>query len=190
MGYQREGHFERIGPIALDVEITTDEADYLRHIAVSEIPLRHTDGLIIDDTSTQIRTGTRVTGVISDALGDYRLTEEQLFAKTIYSEELDSWWSILHWTRFRDSQRDTKITHRFETTVMQGDVIGARRRIYIARDISRIAIENGQPTVAHLAPRQYKMYERPTTSEDIDEIGVKVRRTVARASITGGNKKQ
>lgn len=178
----RHSHYDIVGPMALDVEITIDEAERLRQLAMLGAPIRRS-GLVITDTTTDVRTSARASGLLSEAAGDYGVSEVQFYAKTVMQAEPESWTSKIHWTKIRSSQRDVKIAHRFETNVLAGDVISALHKVFVARDISRLAIEDGEPVIEHLAPRQYKMYERPITSEEIDDLEDLTRRTVARAAI-------
>lgn len=176
-------HYDIVGPMALDVEIGIDDAERLRQLAQFGAPIGR-NGLRIEDDFTDIRTKARASGLLSEASGDYKVSEVQFYAKTILGSNPDSWSTNIHFTKYRESQSDVKIAHRFQVSVLEDDVIAASHKTFIARDIARLAIRDDEPVIEHLAPRQYKMFERPITPEDIDSLEELTQRTVARAAIS------
>lgn len=176
--YEYVGNLVEYGTAEIDLA----SAERLRLLAINSGNVKE-KGFFIGETATQITTAVRARADISDASGDYGVPEIQFYSKTRYFSEPDIWNSILYVTKFRDKNRDVKVDTRFETEVVGGEVVFAKRQVFIRRDImGRITVDEDGPRY-HRHSRQYKTFEKPTTVEDIDDIEERVGRVIKRTGI-------
>lgn len=177
--------FQVVGPRVEfgTVHIDHDDATRFRQIALNGTTIRD---LNITDTSTYIYMTSYATGVLSDAKGDYAVSDSGFYAKTVAWAQPDYWRSTITFSRFNQKYADQKIYNVFEVESHAGELVSAVRKVRVIRNLTRLAFDpqTGEP-IEETYSRQRKAFERPLSPEDIDAIATRATQIVSRQRVLG-----
>lgn len=174
-------HFEQVGPVVEygDVEINREEAERFRQLAQLGTKIKE---LEVSDSQTRLITTSYATGVLSDAAGDYEVSESAFYTKSMYDSNPELWNSRITFARYNQRNADTKIYNIYVVESVQGQVLQATRRVHIIRNLSRLVIQNNEPS-EEIYSRQYKAFEQPLVGDDIESIDRRMHQITARQGI-------
>lgn len=176
-------YFDQVGDTVPygETAITHDDADRFLSAAMDGVKIR---SLFIGDFATEIVTTTYASGILSNASADYDVTEESCMSKTTFDNKPDRWRSFMMFARYNQKNRDTKIYNMYDIESLGGELMLARRQVRVIRDLTRVAIRDGD-IFEEVYSRQRKAFEVPLTSEDVDLAIERKDRIMRRRLATG-----
>jgi len=178
-----EETFKHVGPRVDpgDVRISDDEVQLFRSTALLGSRIRN---LSVDNESSYIWASSYATGVLSDAAADYGVDETAFFSKSTAGIKPAYWRSTITFARYNQAHADTKIYNIFEVEAADGEVIAAKRKVRIIRNLVRFVFdEEGEP-IEDAYSRQRRAFEHPMTPEDVAQVAIRVDRVMRRQRAT------
>lgn len=175
--------YEQVGPTIRsgDVLIDDEAAEQFRLSALLGTKLKK---LTKEAEFTHIQTASYASGILSDAFGDFNVSDEAVYAKSTYGANPDFWRSVITFTRIRKDDADLKIYNRYEVEAHDGEVAVATRRVRILRNFSRIALDEDDEPVEEVYKKERKKYETLMRPEDIELVSQKMERIIHRQHAT------
>lgn len=177
-------YFEHIGPHVPygEVFISPEEAERFRILSLEGTRIHK---LMMSDTDRYMLTASYASGVLAQAAigSDDDVSESAFYAKSMASNNPDYWRSVITFARFKQNTADTKIYNVFEVETHNGEVTMAARTVRIIRNLTRIAFDEAGDPYEDTYSRQYKAYQTPMQSGDVETIATDVDRIMRRQRV-------
>lgn len=171
-----------------DVSLSNEDVAAFREIALSGLKLNehsmdeHTD-------TTKIITSSFTDGIITerDLAADYDVYSLMFRGETVMSSDPDRARITVTLARYNLANQGLKIYNIYDVHSLEGETVMAARRVRIIRELSRLTFDEiGQPFLEKY-DKQWKAYEVPMTSQDVEYVGAFSGRLAKRVSVTGGH---